>query len=262
MLASFLPYMRCPACQATRLQLGETAITCPGCGAGYPFREGVLDLMRDASTEVITPFQKIMQSRAVVTVYENLWRPAGYFLASSRTFSNEVRSILKMAQVADRSRVLDLACGPGVFTRPLAAGSGIVIGLDLSWPMLFHARRRAEREGIRNVLFLRGTAFRLPFIAGAFTAINCCGALHLFDQAVPALREMKRVLVPGGHFTLQTTIRPRHSAGMSLFLEKFIRFGFFEEEELREMLRGNGFKVVQSERHRISFSALARSSQA
>jgi hypothetical protein len=69
---------------------------------------------------------------------------------------------------------------------------------------------------------------------------------------------MGRVLSPGGHVSIQTTIRPDHSGGMAYFLERFIRFGFFKEDELKERMRRHGFEILRSERHRISFTLLAR----
>jgi len=241
------------------LSLDARGVSCRSCGALYLLRHGILDLIGEEARDVITPFQRLMQSNAVVSIYERLWRPAGYFLASSRPFSEEIRTVLSFLREADTSRVLDVACGPGIFTRPLARRTeGAVIGFDLSWPMLRHAQRMAQREGIRNVIFIRGTVFKLPFVSGAFPCVNCCGALHLFDQPDPALREMERVVGPGGHLAVQTTIRPSHSIGLAYLLERFIRFGFFYEEELREKLRLAGFKIVESERHRISFTLLAR----
>jgi ubiquinone/menaquinone biosynthesis C-methylase UbiE len=105
---------------------------------------------------------------------------------------------------------------------------------------------------------MHGSAFRLPFIAGAFPCINCCGALHLFDNPDLALQEVARVLHASGWLSVQTTIRPEHSGGVAYFLERFIRFGFFDQSELHERLRLHGFKVLESERHRISYSFLAR----
>jgi ubiquinone/menaquinone biosynthesis C-methylase UbiE len=126
--------------------------------------------------------------------------------------------------------------------------------------MLNHAQNVMKREGPDNVLFLRATAFSLPFIDSSFPFINCCGALHLFDRPSDALGEIARVLEPGGHLCVQTTIRPARSAGFAYFLERFIRFGFFDETELRELMRSHGLSIVESERHRISFTFLARRS--
>lgn len=221
-------------------------------------RGGILDLIGDEGREVITPFQRLMQMPFIVSIYENAWRRMGYFIASSRPFAREIGTILRL-QGPGTERALDLACGTGVFTRPLARHTrGIVVGLDLSWPMLRHARRLLDRDGIRNVVLMRGSAFRLPFISGTFQCVNCCGALHLFDKPDEALKEIGRVLHASGRLTVQTTIRPVRSGGIAYFLERVIRFGFFSESELRERVRTHGLKIIDSERHRISYSFMAR----
>lgn len=252
--------MRCPGCCESRLRLDAAGILCPACGMHYPLRDGILDVLgTDCAAEVITPFQRIMQTPLVVSIYERMWRRLGYFIASSRSFDKEVQTIIRFLCGQETGRVLDLACGTGVFTRPLARHArGVVIGFDLSWPMLFHARRLLAREGLKNVILMRGTAFHLPFIAGAFPCVNCCGALHLFDQPDLALREIERVLHCSGHFSAQTTIRPEHAGGIAYLLERFIRFGFFNEAELRERVRLHGLQILEHERHRISFTFLAR----
>jgi SAM-dependent methyltransferase len=239
--------------------MNEPELLCCGCRKSYPIRDGVLDMVGDGSGEVITPFQRLMQSRPVVSIYEGFWRRAGYFIASSRTFEKEIRTVMQLASRADSTRVLDLACGPGIFTRPLAKqASGFVVGLDLSWPMLREARQRATAEGLANICLVRGTVFRLPFISGAFPLVNCCGALHLFDDPDRALDEIRRVSGPQGHVCIQTTIRPQVSGGAAYMLERFIRFGFFDEAELRERIRRRGLALLETERHRISFTLLAR----
>jgi SAM-dependent methyltransferase len=258
MPASILSFLRCPRCAGTALEERSKKVSCKTCASDYPVRQEILDMMPDESAEVITPFQRLMQAAPVARIYERLWRPLGYYIGSSRPFSEEVRTVLRLQQETDCSRILDLACGTGVFARPLARAAGLVIGFDLSWPMLDRAKWLAHQEGTANLAFIRGTVFKLPFIAEAFPSINCCGALHLFDQPDAALREMRRVLRPGGHVSIQTTIQPDRSGGMAYFLERFIRFGFFKEDELKERMRRHGFEILRSERHRISFTQLAR----
>ncbi len=259
MLEKILDYMRCPRCAGTRLKSGTGGLQCHDCSARYPMIDGVLDMAENGEREVITPFQRLMQTPLLVSVYENWWRRLGYFLASSRSFDKEIKAILGLRRTRADERILDLACGTGVFTRPLAAyTTGVVVGLDLSRPMLRHARRLLDRNGPRNVLLVRGSAFRLPFIGAAFQHVNCCGALHLFDRPDQALQEIARVLHPEGFLSVQTTIRPDHSGGIAYLLERFIRFGFFREDELREKIRLHGFKILESERHRISYTFLAR----
>jgi SAM-dependent methyltransferase len=251
--------MRCPRCMSGELQSVADGLACKSCKTHYPIRDGILDMLGDDPDEVITPFQRLMQTRAIVSIYEKLWRQIGYYLASSRFFGEEMRTVLHLRNGWNSGLTLDLACGTGVFTRPLARHSSeLVVGLDLSRPMLNQARRLAKKEGMQNILFIRGTAFCLPFIDAAISYVNCCGALHLFDRPDAALREIKRVLGLSGRLCVQTTIRPARSAGFAYFLERFIRFGFFNENELMEQLKLQGFNVVESERHRISFTFLAK----
>jgi SAM-dependent methyltransferase len=259
MIPKILPYLRCPRCSGTSLRQVHEGLACNACGARYGSRNGILDMLGNETKEIITPFQRLMQTPLIASIYESLWRRAGYYLASSRSFGREMETVLRMAKGRSPERTLDLACGTGVFTRPLASiSSGLVVGVDMSWPMLNQAQTFLNREGLPNLLFFRATAFSLPFADASFPYVNCCGALHLFDRPVDALREIARVLVPGGHLCVQTTIRPEKSAGFAYFLERFIRFGFFDESDLREKMRLGGFTFVESERHRISFTFLVR----
>jgi ubiquinone/menaquinone biosynthesis C-methylase UbiE len=261
MFSKILPYMCCPVCSAAGLIQVTAGLSCYKCHVLYPFKNGILDMIKDNSREVITPFQRLMQTPAIVSIYEKIWRRIGYYVASSRSFRREMETVLRIAKDRKGVRLLDLACGPGVFTRPLAHdNSGVVIGLDLSWPMLNHAQQVIKKEGIRNVLFIRASAFSLPFIDSSFSYVNCCGALHLFDKPDAALKEIGRILSSDGCLGVQTTIRPERSAGIAFILERFIRFGFFNEAELCEKLQIHGFKIEESERHRISFTFLARKS--
>jgi ubiquinone/menaquinone biosynthesis C-methylase UbiE len=260
MLLKILPYMKCPRCGGERLQLTSSGMACSGCKAEYPVIRGIPDMLGSSPGEVITPFQRIMQTPAVVNVYEKFWRKFGYYIASSRRFGDEMKTVLGFGAGKHNGLALDLACGPGIFTRPLAAqaGNSILIGLDMSWPMLTQAWKLKEKAHADNVFFVRGTAFSLPFVDGSFSYVNCCGALHLFDRPDSALREIRRVLAPGGFLCVQTTLRPNRSAGMAYFLERFIRFGFFDENELESLLRTHGFVIEKSERHRISYTFLAK----
>jgi ubiquinone/menaquinone biosynthesis C-methylase UbiE len=259
MLSKILPYMRCPRCSSTDLHPDSGSLGCKTCDAQYPVKKGILDMVGTDSNEVITPFQRLMQTPIVVLIYESLWRRIGYYLASSRSFGEEMQTVLRLGTNRNTDRTLDLACGTGVFTRPLSRrGQGLVVGLDLSWPMLTRAQRLMEKEGGQNILFIRATAFCLPFVDASFSYVNCCGALHLFDRPDAALKEIGRILNPGGYLCVQTAVRPNRSAGLAYFLERFIRFGFFNERELLEQLKLQGFSLVESERHRISFTFLAR----
>lgn len=168
--------------------------------------------------------------------------------------------LIRKVESERRNFILDLACGPGLFACPLALQSrGWVIAFDLSLPMLRQARKRALRSNIRNILFVRGSAFHLPFQNEALDAILCSGALHLFDRPEMALAEISRTLKHDGRFVCQTTLKPKHSAGLARFLDHVIRFGFFESiEDLNKKLQRAGIQVEGAWSRRIIHTFQAR----
>ena len=96
------------------------------------------------------------------------------------------------------SRVLEVAPGPGYFSIALArVGSYSITGLDLSQTMVQIARAKADEAGVR-VEFLQGSASKMPLQTGNFDFLLCRAAFKNFAQPVEALREMCRVLRPGG----------------------------------------------------------------
>ena len=93
-------------------------------------------------------------------------------------------------------RVLDVACGTGVLARRAAAEvgpGGSVVGLDLNPGMLALAARIAP-----GISWRQGAAEALPFEDGAFDVVLCQFGLMFFSDRVQALREMLRMLAPGG----------------------------------------------------------------
>lgn len=104
------------------------------------------------------------------------------------------------AAVRSRDRVLDVACGTGVLTRTAAskaAPGGMVTGLDLDPGMLAVAARLRP-----DLCWQRGAADALPFSDGAFDAVVSQFGLMFFPDRVAALREMLRVLAPGGRLAV------------------------------------------------------------
>src|SRR5213083_2038635 len=93
-------------------------LMCTGCGTAFKVRNGFLDL-HPGDPEPIPPIQHLMQFPPIVAVYEALWRPIGYFIASKHSFPKDVDRIASLIQ-RKHGLILDLACGPGTFTRRIA----------------------------------------------------------------------------------------------------------------------------------------------
>lgn len=100
------------------------------------------------------------------------------------------------------SRVLEVAPGPGYFCIELAKlGSYAITGMDISHTFVKMAQQKAAEAGVK-ASFVQGSASNMPFPAGSFDFLLCRAAFKNFAQPVPALKEMCRVLTPGGRGVL------------------------------------------------------------
>ncbi|GGM98637.1 demethylmenaquinone methyltransferase [Thermus composti] len=100
-------------------------------------------------------------------------------------------------------RILDLATGTGDLALLLKerAPEAEVVGADFAPPMLEIARRKAASRGL-EVAFLEADALALPFPDGAFDAVTIAFGFRNFADYEKALRELYRVLAPGGRLVL------------------------------------------------------------
>ena len=109
---------------------------------------------------------------------------------------------------AKQMLAIDLACGPGTYTRPLAARVRRAIGADLTPAMVEKARAEAARDGIANIEFVCADIYALPFANGAAGIVSCGYAFHHMTNPKRALAEMARVLQPGGRMAITDIIVP------------------------------------------------------
>jgi ubiquinone/menaquinone biosynthesis C-methylase UbiE len=97
--------------------------------------------------------------------------------------------------------VLDVACGHGNFTAAIAerVAPGLVLGIDISRPMLERAARRMGGAG--NVLFIRGDVESLPLRRASIAKVNCSAGFCQFPDPDAAIVNIHRVLSSGGRFS-------------------------------------------------------------
>jgi ubiquinone/menaquinone biosynthesis C-methylase UbiE len=103
-------------------------------------------------------------------------------------------------------RLLDVGCGPGTITLGLAqaVAPGRVTGIDHDSTHIETAQALAAERGLTNVSFQTGSVLSLPFDDGSFDAAFENNVFtHLAQNAVPAAREVYRVLKPGGFFAVR-----------------------------------------------------------
>lgn len=98
-------------------------------------------------------------------------------------------------------RALDVACGPGIVTGALERAGLLAAGIDLAREMIREAVPRGGR-------YVQGNVDRLPFPASTFDVAVCRNACHHFPAPQAVMREMARVLRPGGRVIVEDMCAP------------------------------------------------------
>lgn len=144
--------------------------------------------------------------------------------------------------------VLDLGCGPGDGCARIASTGATAIGLDYSQGMLKAARGEAALNG----RLVRGDAGRLPFIDGAFDVVVCTNSFHHYPAHFAALKEMRRVLKPGGVLALADPRKDHLFGRLAIEGGEQLLFGLkevrvFTLRQWQRMLIDAGFSAARVE---------------
>jgi ubiquinone/menaquinone biosynthesis C-methylase UbiE len=145
--------------------------------------------------------------------------------------------------------VLDVATGGGHTALAFAAVAADVTAFDLTEPMLHAARAFIAGRGAANVRFVAGDVEALPFDNGRFDLVTCRIAAHHFADVSAALREVQRVLRPGGSLLLQD-ILGHDDAAANAFIREVERrrdpshVRAYRAREWQAFLRGVGLTAM------------------
>ncbi|MFI2370706.1 class I SAM-dependent methyltransferase [Streptomyces sp. NPDC018833] len=152
-------------------------------------------------------------------------------------------------------RVLDAGCGTGRALEPLRAAvgpHGSVLGIDLTPEMLDEAQRAGRG---RSGMLLLGDVARLPLRSGSLDAVFGAGLISHLPQPAANLRELARVVRPGGALALfhpigRAALAARHGRTIS---DDDLR----AEPNLRSLLAGSGWRLTSYTDRDDRFLALA-----
>jgi ubiquinone/menaquinone biosynthesis C-methylase UbiE len=174
--------LRCPACEASRLEKGAQAIHCGECGRSYPFEDGILDLV--GPSETVGTGSADDEAQAQYWEHEEgMYRPYDHEVALgfAEQRARYVRSVLPLSEV--RSAV-DVGAGNGMSTYCLEGDIEQIVSTDLS-------RRLLNSNPAR--IRMRTDAYRLPFRDKSVDMAYAWELLHHVDTPRRVLAEMKRI---------------------------------------------------------------------
>jgi demethylmenaquinone methyltransferase/2-methoxy-6-polyprenyl-1,4-benzoquinol methylase len=189
---------------------------------------------------------------------------------TDRRWRRLVAKRMQSALAAKGARVLDVACGTGDLALALVTASGTraqVFGTDFCRPMLELAARKASAQ--QNLLpFIEADALALPFPDELFAGVSIAFGLRNFANVEGGLRELRRVLQPGGQVAVLEFSKPFVPGFRALFQLYFTRIlpfvgglisgspgayeylpdsvsHFPDQRQLATLMRDAGFEQVQ-----------------
>lgn len=137
---------------------------------------------------------------------------AGYVASPAHAAGSDLRRLVELAAPLPTDDALDISTGGGHTALALAPHVGRVVASDLTPRMLAAARDFITARGVANVAYVIADAERLPFLDEAFDLVTVRLAPHHYADVAAAMREVSRVLKPGGRFVMIDNIAPEDPA--------------------------------------------------
>ena len=140
--------------------------------------------------------------------------------------------------------LLEVACGNGYFLKKFAPQVRSVAGLDLSeLGIRLASKKHADRVAAGTAQFVCADASRLPWDDDTFTAVTSMGGLPGFSRPEESLKQIHRVLQPGGRAVLSIEWNAEDGKDHTKEHEKY-GFRIWTEDEVRALVGGAGFSDV------------------
>ena len=153
-----------------------------------------------------------------------------------------------LERAPQHGRVLEIGPGPGLLLERAAQSRqyACLVGLDLSWGMLLQAQRRLQRAGVHSFL-VQGDAVHLPFARHTFDGVVMSFVFGAIPDGLGALREVARVLRPGGVLSMvEAGVPSDGNIGGTLLAKLWTFFGDILRDEAL-LMQEAGLTVIHRE---------------
>jgi ubiquinone/menaquinone biosynthesis C-methylase UbiE len=136
-------------------------------------------------------------------ILDQFTRQAAPFAAAAPIRNQEALDrIVQWSGAGPDDTVLDAACGPGLLACAFAKVAKHATGVDMTPAMLDQARKTQQEQDLKNVSWLSGNVYSLPFQPAQFTIVSSRFVFHHLQDPLAALKEMKRACKPGGRIVV------------------------------------------------------------
>jgi ubiquinone/menaquinone biosynthesis C-methylase UbiE len=178
----------------------------------------------------------------------NDWARAGRGEGMEKGHRPVGEQAIELMAIPVAARVLDVGCGSGWASRLMAeaASSGRVVGIDIADEMIKLASETSM--SLHNVKFQVASAEKLPFADGEFTHAFSMESLYYYADMLAALREIKRVLKPGGCFITVVDLFRENAPSAQWIDQLKLPVQFLSIEEYRSQFERAGFVNVLDRR--------------
>lgn len=233
-------WLRCPDDGAGPLFRVPTGVSCPHCGRTFPEADGILSLLPAGPAADPHAAAAVQAERAQRDQEARLYdRLLGLRFLSLF----ELPATLGPLRLRPDDQVVEVGCGTGRFTLPLAERCARVLAIDHSLESLRVLKEKLPRSAVGRVSLIQADASRLPLAPGWATAAVSCQMLEHLPTAplrAAAIAEMARVLPPGGRLAISGYW---YAPWLRLLLAReglhggTIFFHRFHQEEFEQLLR-------------------------
>ena len=176
-----------------------------------------------------------------------------YVSSKLHRLGSDLKTLIEMARCEKSDIALDAATGGGHTANALAPLVKKVTALDLTPEMLASAEKFIIANGHKNVEFIEGDAENMPFDDDTFDIVTCRIAPHHFPNLNVFIKEVYRVLKPGGRFLLNDNAAPEKDKFDQFYntiekLRDYSHFRAWKKTEWFQMLEMTGFEIFEMHR--------------